>query len=121
MHHAKVTQSQAAAEELGFLISRAHLNLRRWGCLWSCCKQPFERCPTTSEAKEEPPLSTDYLAVSWRGDGLSHLAVGGWFLHVLTGAAEMRGQGKNNADVSDYGGRQNLQEHGIFPYLLEYV
>lgn len=33
----------------------------------------------------------------------------------------MRGQGKNNADVSDYGGRQNLQEHGIFPYLLEYV
>lgn len=47
--------------------------------------------------------------------------MGGWFLHVLTGAAEMRGQGKNNADVSDYGGRQNLQEHGIFPYLLEYV
>lgn len=30
----------------------------------------------------------------------------------------MRGQGKNNADVSDYGGRQNHQEDSIFPTYL---
>lgn len=30
----------------------------------------------------------------------------------------MRGQGKNNADASDYGGRQNHQENSIFPTYL---
>jgi len=61
------------------------------------------------------------LSVSWSGDELSHLAVGGCFLHVLIGTAEVCGQGKNNTDASDCGGRQNHQEHGAFPYLLGYI
>lgn len=47
--------------------------------------------------------------------------MGGCFLHVLIGTAEVCGQGKNNTDASDCGGRQNHQEHGAFPYLLGYI
>lgn len=49
---------------------------------------------------------------------MSHSAVGGWFLRVLIGAAKMRGQDKNNADISDYGGRWNHPEDRIFPSYL---
>lgn len=49
---------------------------------------------------------------------MSHSAVGGWFLCVLIGAAKMRGQDKNNADISDYGGRWNHPEDRIFPSYL---
>lgn len=49
---------------------------------------------------------------------MSHSAVGGRFLHVLIGAAKTRGQAKNNADASDYRGKQNHQKDSIFPTYL---